>query len=276
MSKSKDHAIVIDPAFEALLPKLADEELATLEANILRDKGCDALTAWRETNILLDGHHRHRICIANDIAYEVKYLSFESRDDAMDWMDAYQLGRRNLTGDGASLARGRRAIRMTKAPHRPKGGQNNTLNSPSKTSGKLAAEHKVSESTIKRDKTFAEAVETLKPIAPKLEQDIVSGHGPSKKAVAAAAKVAETAPEQAKQILAGTNGKHTPPAPKAGKPVYDDRPFEDLYGKLIRFIDRRKQALGYTANHKIKEHDECIAAMGTLLNAWTRWQRAST
>jgi len=83
---------------------------------------------------------------------------------AADWIDANQLGRRNLTPDQMSLIRGRRYNRAKKAPHRPEKRTQNEDVKPERTSERLAKEHGVSAATIKRDGQFAKAVEKVKVI----------------------------------------------------------------------------------------------------------------
>ncbi len=81
-------------------------------------------------------------------------------DAAADWIDANQLGRRNLTPDQMSLLRGRRYNRL-------KGKREDNLKQnipkghfvPSgRTADKLAGEHGVDARTIRRDGQYAEAV----------------------------------------------------------------------------------------------------------------------
>ncbi len=80
----------------------------------------------------------------------------------MDWMDANQLGRRNLTPDQRSILRGRRYNRTKKAT----GGRADRqlgvdkVTAP-KTAESLAKEHHVSEKTIRRDGKRAEALDLL-------------------------------------------------------------------------------------------------------------------
>ena len=85
-------------------------------------------------------------------------------------MDANQLGRRNLTGDQASILRGRRYNR-TKQSHGgqlPKGrGQNDPSLLP-KTAETLGKQHGVSSSTIKRDGKMAQALEKLAETRPEV------------------------------------------------------------------------------------------------------------
>ena len=71
-------------------------------------------------------------------------MEFADEDAAMDWMDANQLGRRNLTPDQRSIMRGRRYNRTKKA----KGGDYGNQHTPKlqsdtlpDTATALAAEH---------------------------------------------------------------------------------------------------------------------------------------
>lgn len=75
-----------------------------------------------ETAIFDDGHNRYEICHRLGIYFSVRPLDFESRDDAADWIDTQQLGRRNLSPEAASLLRGRRYNRAKKA-HGAAGGE---------------------------------------------------------------------------------------------------------------------------------------------------------
>lgn len=120
--------------------------------------------------VLLDGHNRYEICTRLDLPFEVSQVSFNSRDEAADWMDANQLGRRNLTGDQASILRGRRYNRTKKQGARTDltSGQNDQKLTTAETLGK---QHGVSSSTIKRDGKFAEQVERT----PELKQAVAEG-----------------------------------------------------------------------------------------------------
>ena len=85
---------------------------------------------------------------------------FDSREDAADWIDKNQLGRRNLTPDQMSIIRGRRYNRQKKVQggdHKSKC-QNDTLID---TSEVLAKEHGVSPATIKRDGKKAAQLDAL-------------------------------------------------------------------------------------------------------------------
>jgi len=87
----------IDQEFENLIPPLTSEEFDQL-ADSIRIEGCrDPLVVWQGTDILLDGHHRYRICQQFDIPFDIKELKFETREDAKIWIIKNQFGRRNIT-----------------------------------------------------------------------------------------------------------------------------------------------------------------------------------
>jgi N6-adenosine-specific RNA methylase IME4 len=124
--------MIIDSEFKALIPPLAPEELAQLEANILADgcrdplvvwqpfepkghcKECDRETEWSpgdgntECNecgygvapwpdtILIDGHNRFAICSKHGIEFETVQMEFADRSHAKEWIIRNQFGRRNL------------------------------------------------------------------------------------------------------------------------------------------------------------------------------------
>ncbi len=95
--------IAIDNEFKNLIPPLASEEYQQLEANILAHGCRDALVLW--DGVLIDGHNRYAICTAHNIPYNVVSMSFDSRDDAIEWIIKNQFGRRNLSNyDRAKLA----------------------------------------------------------------------------------------------------------------------------------------------------------------------------
>lgn len=158
--------IRIDPEFHAYIPDLSDEERSQLEQNIVADGCRDPLVIWGD--ILIDGHNRFEICTRLGLPFTVIEKDFADREAALDWMDAHQLGRRNLSPSTRKLLLGRRYNRVKKAPGFQEAGpgrgktldQNDPVFSPQEsTAAKLAKEHGVSEATVKRAGKFAEEVE---------------------------------------------------------------------------------------------------------------------
>jgi N6-adenosine-specific RNA methylase IME4 len=168
--------IVIDAEFAALIPPLSAEERQQLEDNIVEHGGArDPLVVWGSggTLTLLDGHNRYEICTRLGLPFAVHEMRFSSRDEAEDWIDKNQLGRRNLTADAFTLLLGRRYNRAKKAQGAPKGNRNRLIQSDQndhfeKTADKLAAEHGVGSATVRRAGKFAEEVDRT----PELKQAV--------------------------------------------------------------------------------------------------------
>jgi hypothetical protein len=183
--------IIVDAEFSALIPPLSAEERQQLEENIIEHGGArDPLVVWAKSGklTLLDGHNRYEICTRLDLPFDIHELRFKARDEAEDWIDRNQLGRRNLDSRQMSLLRGRRYNR-TKKGHGERGPEKTGQNVQSfSTAEYLAAEHGVDEKTIRRDGKFAEAVETLG-----IEREIVAGEidAPKHAIVAAAQSLPE-------------------------------------------------------------------------------------
>lgn len=163
--------MTINPKFRALIPPLAPEELAQLEANILADGCRDPLVTWNGT--LIDGHNRFDICTTHKLPFKTVAIDLADEDAAMDWIDSNQLGRRNLTPDQRSLARGRMYNREKKrhGGAREASAQSEHL----KTAEKIAERTKVSAATVRRDGKRAEAIEKLAETDPENAQAVRDG-----------------------------------------------------------------------------------------------------
>lgn len=170
--------IRIDAEFQALIPPLSEFEIKQLELNLVAEGCRDPLVLW--DRVLIDGHHRFEICTRLAIPFRTVEMEFQDREAAKDWIDANQLGRRNLTPDQASYLRGRRYNRTKKAQGAQEGNDNagknkvpnlGTLN----TAEKLAHQHGVSKNTIIRDGKRAEAIEKLAVTNPEAAKAVVEG-----------------------------------------------------------------------------------------------------
>ena len=247
-------SITIDPDFRALIPPLSDEERQQLEANIIVAKGCTVpLVVWAPHGILLDGHHRHEICERLGLPYRVVEIQLPDRDAAEDWMDANQLGRRNLSPDQANMLRGRRYNRAKKKQggtganqHSEQTGQNVQS---ANTAARLAAQHGVDERTVRRDGAFVTAVAAVKAVDPEIERKIIAGMGPSKSAVMKAAQVVESEPEKAKAILCGVRVTEAPADREKPWSEFEAGIREEM-GVLRGVANRLREKLGYDSGTK--------------------------
>ena len=88
-------SLQIEPELEQLLPPLSEAELDGLEADILQRGVLSPLVAWN--GMLIDGHHRYKICTKHSLKYPLRTLEFESLESAKLWAWRHQENRRNLT-----------------------------------------------------------------------------------------------------------------------------------------------------------------------------------
>lgn len=169
-------AIIIDDAFKSMIPPLSRKERDQLEENIAAHGCRDPLTVWN--GVLLDGHNRYEICTRLGLPFQVVTVQLPDRDAAEDWIDANQLGRRNLTPDSFKWILGRRYNRTKKAAHGNSGGKNQHTKKlgdqidlqARSTAKKLAKEHGVSEPTVKRAGKFADEIESTPELKAAIEQ----------------------------------------------------------------------------------------------------------
>jgi phage N-6-adenine-methyltransferase len=185
--------IIVDAEFAALIPPLSAEERQQLEENIIEHGGArDPLVVWasKGTLTLLDGHNRYEICTRLGLPFDIHEMRFKSREEAADWIDRNQLGRRNLDPRAMSLLRGRRYLRNRLPPEEAGARRKrpSDILSEGQAAERLAKEHGVSARTIERDGKFAEAVETLG-----IEREVIAGEidAPKHEIVAAAAALPE-------------------------------------------------------------------------------------
>jgi N6-adenosine-specific RNA methylase IME4 len=117
---------------------------------------------------LLDGHNRYEICRRLGLPFDVHELRFKSRDEAEDWIDRNQLGRRNLTADSFNYLLGRRVKRaMCGSGSRTDLSQNDK----GAAVADVAKDHGVSTPTAYRAAKFYEEVERT----PALKQAVDEG-----------------------------------------------------------------------------------------------------
>lgn len=161
---------------------LSNEELFQLEKNILQEGCKDPLIVWENKGhlVLIDGHHRYKICQQHNLPFKTKKVSFNDLEEVKIWMVENQMGRRNLMPDQLSYYRGLRYLSLKKK----KGGYNNVKSkgqSEISTSEYLASNFNVSESTVKRDAKYAEGLNIIDKSNPALKLKILKGEAKVKK-----------------------------------------------------------------------------------------------
>lgn len=157
-------SLVVDQEFKSAHRTLSTEERSHLEA-LLSKQGClDAIKVWEVdgNSIIVDGHNRYEICSELEIPFDVEALEFSDRDAALDWIDCWQLGQRNLSPDDFRIISGRLYNRRKKrhGGDRKSSGQIGHLITD-KTRAEVAAELGVGERTIERNGQRAEVYDSI-------------------------------------------------------------------------------------------------------------------
>ena len=92
---SAERTPAVLPEMEELLPPLGAGQLAALEADVLKN-GCYAPVIVNEDLVIIDGHHRRRLCEKHGLPYKISVFSFEDLLEAKQWALDTQKNRRNL------------------------------------------------------------------------------------------------------------------------------------------------------------------------------------
>lgn len=228
--------IIIDTEFKNLIPPLSVEEYKFLEQSIIIEKRArEPLILWAGENILLDGHNRHDICIAHKLPFKTMLMEFPDEDAAKAWVIGNQLGRRNLKPDQFTMFLGQKynfekrnaADNLNKGDKLPKvqndlsekfpaypniSGESSGVSGSSRnvkqkrasktTAAKIATQHGISESTVKRAGKLAAAVENLtKKIDSNFKDKMLAGEGLARDIIIKASDAADQNPGLARKIL---------------------------------------------------------------------------
>ena len=86
---------IVLPEMAELLPPLSGEQLAALEADLLKN-GCYSPIIVNEDLVIVDGHNRLRLCEEHGLSYQMAVFAFEDLLEAKQWALDTQKGRRNL------------------------------------------------------------------------------------------------------------------------------------------------------------------------------------
>ncbi len=187
--------LIIDPEFEALIPPLTEEEFRKLVSNILADGEIKhPIVTWN--GIIVDGHHRYQILQANPhLKYSIEERAFVGRAEAIIWICANQLGRRNLTAMQKTALIGRK-YRAESEAHGDAGRfqadpctQNEGMSGRNKTANRIAEEFGVSHATVQRASDFVHGLDAAEEVVPGITKQIMAGEiKPTQAAVTAIAK----------------------------------------------------------------------------------------
>jgi len=188
MAERSVYKLKIDEDFKRLIPPLSLDELRQLEENIIRDGCREPLSVWYTT--ILDGHNRYEICTRLQIPFAIQRVFLRNREEAIAWICANQLGRRNITAETRKYLIGKR-YEMEKIlgahnavgtnQHSEKEVRAKILPEPLyedtaiRTRERLGEEYKISHATVFYYGKYSRALDELTQIVPDLVPKILSG-----------------------------------------------------------------------------------------------------
>lgn len=106
MDDSKNRDLTVDREFRDLIRPLLKDEYRRLEENLLADGCREPIIIWK--GIIVDGHNRYEICTRLGIPFSTRERHFDNREEAIIWICANQLGRRNISDETRRYLIGKR------------------------------------------------------------------------------------------------------------------------------------------------------------------------
>ena len=183
MDEPRIQKLKTDEEFRTLIRPLHRQEYLQLEENIIADGCRNPITVWN--GVIIDGHNRYEICRKHGIPFLTEEKSFECREEAIAWICANQLGRRNLSDETRKFLIGlqyenekivnERKNQLGLNQYSPDSKIPEDLPSRNRTAHKIAEEYHISRSTVEKYANYTRALETIGKKEPKLVPKILSG-----------------------------------------------------------------------------------------------------
>lgn len=182
--------------FKNLIRPLRRQEYLALEQS-LRTEGCkELILVWN--GYIVDGHNRYAICQKYGIPFEIQEMDFICKEEAIAWICARQLKRKNLTDETRKFLIGMQYETEKYVNHLrfPKGSNHYTIRirgmeeeverdengkfargyrSGHRTAAKIAEENNVSFGTVEKYAIYTRALEAIGAKVPELVPKILSG-----------------------------------------------------------------------------------------------------
>jgi len=287
---------IIDSEFESLLPPMSLESLSRLSSK-LQKEGCrEKLIVWKETGLLIEGHHRFKLCKELNLQCDYEMMSFPDRDTVIEWMVNNQLARRNLSDTQRAYFIGKQYLQAKKRSGRPDANDNNVSTvdtlEETNTANRIGLKNKVGPTTVRRDAKFTSAVDDLSKEDPAIREEILNSEfNATKKDVIDAAKtginqlfckrctrvgVVKNC-EACKQLRERIKGKSSQ-NDRVDKPKIDNTFRWEQYDKALGVVVRgcNDVALIHPEERKSEEYKECIRLMREYVKLWKGWHKRLT
>lgn len=194
MENCENTSLKTDKDFTNLIRPLRRQEYLTLEQS-LRTGGCkDPILVWN--GFIVDGHVRYTICRKHGIPFRTEEADFSCKEEAIAWICARQLKRKNLTEETRKFLIGMQyeAEKLVNHLQFPKGANQYLIRiretesevlrdeagrfagrTGHRTATKIAKENNVSYGTVEKYAIYTRALEAIGAKVPELVPKILSG-----------------------------------------------------------------------------------------------------
>lgn len=192
MDEPKTRELTIDREFRDLIRPLMKEEYRLLESALQTDGCREPITVWK--GVIVDGHNRYEICTRLGIPFEVRERHFDNREEAIIWICANQLGRRNISEETRRYLIGKRyEAEKVIAGRRNYSGWNqyrkreesadlpyevidpDSQQEKIRTSQRIGDEYHLAHGTVEKYGTYSKAVDQIAKKDPSMLPRILSG-----------------------------------------------------------------------------------------------------
>lgn len=175
--------LIVDNELKSVIPPLTDDEFKRLESSCIEEGIRDPIVTWN--GIIVDGHNRYEIARKHNLKFNEKKKDFADRWDAIAWMCANQMSRRNLNDIQRTMLIGKEY----EARKKSRGGNTGTEHSDNgrftatsenrnlrlNTRDIVAKEHGIAGSTVSDASYFVKGIETADEVSPGFKESVISG-----------------------------------------------------------------------------------------------------
>lgn len=196
MERKEPYTLKTDKDFKNLIRPLRRQEYLALEQS-LRSEGCkEPIIVW--DGYIVDGHNRYAICQKFGIPFEVEEMDFFCKEEAIAWICARQLKRKNITEEARKFLIGmqyetEKYVNHLKYPKgtnqyliRVRGVEEEVTRDETgkfargyrtghRTATKIAEENNISFGTVEKYAIYTRALEAIGSKVPELVPKILSG-----------------------------------------------------------------------------------------------------
>lgn len=173
----------IDDGFRALHTPLTQKELTQLEESI-KAEGCrEPLVIWK--GIIVDGHNRYRICHRHHIPFCTRAIHFSCREEAVAWICANQLRKRNISEETKKYLIGKKSESEKIMGERNANGNNQhtvtesqkpVAPSRNKTAYEMENQCSISHNAVYKYGIYSKALDMIHSKCPEIAGRILSGN----------------------------------------------------------------------------------------------------